>query len=190
MLLQTIIELASERVNVEHHMGHRKTPAAALANSACCVGHFNVPRWPTQRAAFARFICRVEKLILESLAERNKMCNFVAVITRLTQIMRKSVFAAVVLIAGLQTTWAQKMTVRMNNDKTYVYKVPQVAEVTFSEDLVNKEYVNLGLPSGTLWATCNVGADRPEEFGDYFAWGEVLPKDRYDWFTYMFCNDT
>ena len=190
MLLQTIIELASERVNVEHHMGHRKTPAAALAISACCVGHFNVPRWPTQRAAFARFICRVEKLILESLAERNKMCNFVAVITRLTQIMRKSVFAAVVLIAGLQTTWAQKMTVRMNNDKTYVYKVPQVAEVTFSEDLVNKEYVNLGLPSGTLWATCNVGADRPEEFGDYFAWGEVLPKERYDWFTYMFCNDT
>lgn len=34
------------------------------------------------------------------------------------------------------------------------------------------EYVDLGLPSGTLWATCNVGDGRPEEYGDYFAWGE------------------
>lgn len=33
------------------------------------------------------------------------------------------------------------------------------------------EYVDLGLPSGTLWATCNVGADKPEGFGDYSAWG-------------------
>ncbi len=34
-------------------------------------------------------------------------------------------------------------------------------------------YVDLGLPSGTLWATCNVGADTPEGYGDYFAWGET-----------------
>ena len=32
------------------------------------------------------------------------------------------------------------------------------------------EYVDLGLPSGTLWATCNIGADKPEDFGDYFQW--------------------
>ena len=47
------------------------------------------------------------------------------------------------------------------------------------------EYVDLGLPSGTLWATCNVGADSPEEYGDYFAWGETQPKDYYDWSTYQ-----
>ena len=35
------------------------------------------------------------------------------------------------------------------------------------------EYVDLGLPSGTLWATCNIGANSPEEYGDYFAWGET-----------------
>ena len=35
-------------------------------------------------------------------------------------------------------------------------------------------YVDLGLPSGTLWATCNVGADTPEGYGDHFAWGETL----------------
>lgn len=44
------------------------------------------------------------------------------------------------------------------------------------------EYVDLGLPSGTLWATCNVGATKPEEYGDYFAWGETEPKDDYDFF--------
>ena len=42
------------------------------------------------------------------------------------------------------------------------------------------EFVDLGLPSGLKWATCNVGATKPEEYGDYFAWGEIKPKQRYD----------
>lgn len=49
-------------------------------------------------------------------------------------------------------------------------------------------YVDLGLPSGLLWATCNVGANSPEEFGDYFAWGEIQTKSNYDWITYKWCN--
>lgn len=52
------------------------------------------------------------------------------------------------------------------------------------------EWVDLGLPSGTLWATCNVGASSPEEYGDYFAWGEIEPKEVYDWSTYKWCNGT
>ena len=40
-------------------------------------------------------------------------------------------------------------------------------------------WVDLGLPSGTKWATCNVGADSPEEYGDYFAWGETTTKSKY-----------
>ena len=48
-------------------------------------------------------------------------------------------------------------------------------------------YVDLGLPSGLLWATCNVGAENPEEYGDYFAWGETQPKDTYNWSTYQYC---
>ena len=50
------------------------------------------------------------------------------------------------------------------------------------------EYVDLGLPSGTLWATCNVGANSPEEYGDYFAWGETVPKEVYNWNTYKWGN--
>ncbi|MEE1385159.1 MAG: hypothetical protein U0K29_03880 [Prevotella sp.] len=43
----------------------------------------------------------------------------------------------------------------------------------------NVEYVDLGLPSGNLWATCNLGASTPEAYGDYYAWGETKPKKEY-----------
>ena len=41
------------------------------------------------------------------------------------------------------------------------------------------EYVDLGLPSGNLWAKCNLGASAPEAYGDYYAWGETTPKQKY-----------
>ena len=73
-----------------------------------------------------------------------------------------------------------------------------VADVNVLIDIILKgdelpdehEWVDLGLPSGTLWATCNVGANAPEEYGDHFAWGETEPKDFYDWSTYKWCNGT
>ncbi|MEE1090047.1 MAG: hypothetical protein UH103_01330 [Paludibacteraceae bacterium] len=43
-------------------------------------------------------------------------------------------------------------------------------------------YVDLGL--SVKWATCNIGAESPEEYGDYFAWGETEPKETYSWATY------
>lgn len=51
------------------------------------------------------------------------------------------------------------------------------------------EYVDLGLTSGTLWATCNVGASSPEDYGYYFAWGEVEPKSSYSWEAYKWMNE-
>ena len=47
-------------------------------------------------------------------------------------------------------------------------------------------WVDLGLPSGRKWATCNVGASTPEGFGDYYAWGETEPKANYDRSTYKY----
>lgn len=57
-----------------------------------------------------------------------------------------------------------------------------------SGGLDDHDYVDLGLPSGTLWATCNVGATTPEGYGDYFAWGETQPKTTYNWSTYKYHN--
>ena len=53
--------------------------------------------------------------------------------------------------------------------------------------------IDLGLPSGTKWACCNVDTDHPENqsptnYGGYYAWGETEPKDYYDWSTYTHCN--
>jgi uncharacterized protein YjdB len=53
--------------------------------------------------------------------------------------------------------------------------------------------VDLGLPSGVKWASFNLGASKPEEYGDYYAWGETEPKSDYGWSTYKWCmgsNDT
>ncbi|MBO4875331.1 MAG: InlB B-repeat-containing protein [Bacteroidales bacterium] len=57
-------------------------------------------------------------------------------------------------------------------------------------DVNGHRWVDLGLPSGTKWATCNVGANSPEEYGDYFAWGETDDKETYTWDTYKYCNGT
>ena len=46
--------------------------------------------------------------------------------------------------------------------------------------------IDLGLPSGTKWACCNVGATTPEDHGAYYAWGETEGKDNYSYLTYMY----
>ena len=46
------------------------------------------------------------------------------------------------------------------------------------------EYVDLGL--SVMWATCNVGADYPEDYGHYFSWGEIVPKNEYMWENYKY----
>lgn len=47
------------------------------------------------------------------------------------------------------------------------------------DDVSSEEWVDLGLPSGLLWASCNIGASAPEESGDYYAWGETSTKTVY-----------
>ena len=61
--------------------------------------------------------------------------------------------------------------------------------VVFEIQMLKSGAVDLGL--SVKWATCNVGAKKPEEYGDYFAWGEVepKPKETYSWSTYKYCVD-
>ena len=55
-------------------------------------------------------------------------------------------------------------------------------------DDTNRVWVDLGLPSGLLWATRNIGAASPEDYGGYFAWGETQPKSVYNWSTYRYAT--
>ena len=52
------------------------------------------------------------------------------------------------------------------------------------------KWVDLGLPSGLKWATCNVGASTPKGYGDYFAWGETESKQTYSWKNYKWATTT
>ena len=53
-------------------------------------------------------------------------------------------------------------------------------------NITTVDWVDLGLPSGLLWASCNVGAQSPEDFGNYYAWGETSAKEVYGWNTYAY----
>ena len=97
------------------------------------------------------------------------------------------VASLLLLVAGLQTALAQKMIVTLTDGQVVKYKVTKVEHVTF-EEAINSEAVDLALPSGTLWASFNVGASSPEGYGDFFAWGETTPKTEYEWTTYKFGN--
>jgi hypothetical protein len=66
----------------------------------------------------------------------------------------------------------------------YVHDTIYINNCEPEEPETTHEYVDLGL--SVKWATCNVGATTPEEYGDYFAWGEVEPKTTYDWSTYKY----
>ena len=64
-----------------------------------------------------------------------------------------------------------------------------LSKIGAEREIETKKYiVDLGLPSGTLWADRNVGATLPEDYGDYFAWGETSTKSNYDWSTYKYAN--
>ena len=56
------------------------------------------------------------------------------------------------------------------------------------ENNSDSNVVDLGLPSGVKWATCNLGATTPWDYGNYYAWGETQTKDDYSWETYKHCN--
>ncbi len=65
-------------------------------------------------------------------------------------------------------------------------KTPAPVSVLSCPDDHHPHLIDLGLPSGTLWSCCNVGASSPEGYGSYYAWGETQTKDVYNWNTYQY----
>ena len=109
-------------------------------------------------------------------------------ITIKSSLMR--IVAVMLLISGTASASAQYyMNVVQKNGEKIQYLVSNIDSVYFSGQkgsAVNYEYVDLGL--SVKWATFNVGATKPEEYGDYYAWGETETKTDYSWFTYKWCN--
>ena len=86
---------------------------------------------------------------------------------------------------GSGNSYTDKQSIVLTKDIT-LYAQWKVIATTGIEN--GREWVDLGLPSGLKWATCNIGATSPEGYGDYFAWGETSPKSNYAWSTYKYCN--
>ena len=71
-------------------------------------------------------------------------------------------------------------------DKSWSATFPIFVSSDHSGSIDGHNYIDLALPSGTLWADVNIGADKPEDYGSYFAWGETTTKKTYSWNTYKY----
>ena len=87
---------------------------------------------------------------------------------------------------GSGTAYADKGTVKPTANIT-LYAQWEAPKDTGIAD--GHEWVDLGLPSGLKWATCNVGANSPEDYGDYFAWGETTPNSSYTSYDYNYSSN-
>ena len=101
---------------------------------------------------------------------------------------RYIIAALLLMVAGLQTAKAQKIILYYGGKEPIEVNVARLDSITFVEAPITDghEWVDLGLPSGTLWARTNIGADTAEDYGDYFAWGETETKENYSWDTYAY----
>lgn len=76
------------------------------------------------------------------------------------------------------TTYYYKFRAYTNVDDIE-FEVKSFTTTTGEGTLNGYDWVDLGLPSGLKWATCNVGASKPEDYGNYYAWGETVTKSEY-----------
>ena len=86
------------------------------------------------------------------------------------------------------TNWTENGHI-VSDSATYTFTVTCNRNLVANFALLNAgSYVDLGLPSGTLWAACNIGATTPMDYGDFFAWGETEPSSHYGCDNYRYCN--
>jgi uncharacterized protein (TIGR02145 family) len=84
----------------------------------------------------------------------------------------------------VETTDGNSITSPTEDIKRVYFRVSSVNYIA-CPDNNHPHLIDLGLPSGTKWACCNVGASKPEDYGNYYAWGETQTKDEYNRITYI-----
>lgn len=107
----------------------------------------------------------------------------------------KKIYTLAALTFFAMAASAQTMIVHFKNGTKVEFSKETVDYVDFAEKsadptLTAGDYVDLGLPSGTKWATCNVGATKPTELGNKYAWGETSTKSLYSESTYAYYNSS
>ena len=113
-------------------------------------------------------------------------------ILKINAMKKNTLLLSALLMISFSSFSQRKLVVHKINGEIVEFVASEVSYIDFNDaieesyipDANGYEYVDLGLPSGTKWATMNVGADCPEDYGDYFAWAETEPKSTYNWETY------
>ncbi|MBQ0120048.1 MAG: hypothetical protein KBT13_02855 [Bacteroidales bacterium] len=109
----------------------------------------------------------------------------------------RNLFLLLVMLCGMcvQQANAQALRCDVNGDGCVdMSDVNEVINTILGKKIVDThEFVDLGLPGGVLWATCNIGAENPEDYGKYFAWGDTIGYTRdedhnFYWTTYKWCD--
>lgn len=98
--------------------------------------------------------------------------------------MKKSIILLIGIIVSITASAQNVMRVELNDGTVAKYPTADVKQITFEEDMPVGTPVDLGLPSGTLWADFNVGASKPSEPGNYYGWGETETHTSYSWENY------
>lgn len=93
------------------------------------------------------------------------------------QALAKGALKVTFKVGDFDYEWSNEDAITLEAGKTYDLAVSVV-----TAPVPEHSFVDMG--NGLLWATCNVGADKPEDFGNYYAWGETTTKDTYNWSTY------
>ena len=108
--------------------------------------------------------------------------------------------AVILLVLDCSSSLGSQFSDMKNYANDFIDRVANNAAVDVERPFGNEAYIplcpdthhphliDLGLPSGTKWACCNVSADNPEAYGGYYAWGETEEKSNYDWSTYIHCD--
>ena len=104
----------------------------------------------------------------------------------------KKLFVLFVMQLISYSAWSQTMNIHYKNGQTVEYNMDNIDYVEFTENKENntqvssEKAVDLGL--SVKWASCNVGATSPEQYGDKYAWGETETKDNYTKDNYIYYN--
>ena len=135
---------------------------AGIACSLLSYGQTNQAVWNNGRIQFGMPIVSVDSLTFPSTIAESDTFHFI-------------------LPRAVHDTVIKTVTV-VQHDTVYIH------DCNFTPEGVLP--VDLGLPSGIKWASCNVGATSPERYGNLYAWGELTTKEDYSWSTYKYANGT
>ena len=101
--------------------------------------------------------------------------------------MMKRFYIGLIFLSATPIFAQTQIVVRQKSGGMKAIPITSISNITFGEERLKS--IDLGLPSGTLWSNCNLGSTYPEEYGDFFAWGEPIQKASFTQQNYLYYSN-